>query len=302
MKKLILTFALALSAVSYPAHADNVKTLAIIDSGVDINHPSIKNNISYEVCISSYNSCPNKTNFQEGPGAATLTPAMYSNSQWGHGTEVASAATQADPNVKIIEIRCASLLFSNGYLGCNYDMFALALNWVANNASKFNIGAVVAPLGIDVPIGGNAPVSCSTSYSFVPAINNLIAMKMPVIVPVGNDFNYNAINNPACLTGVLAISSIDDKGRLALYANYSPRIDFAAPGNLTVATPGGFYKSDTGTSLSVGVFGADWVKLENVKKLSYIDEYNLIKKTSDPYTNIMVKQNVLDINMVKALQ
>jgi hypothetical protein len=119
--------------------------------------------------------------------------------------------------------------------------------------------------------------------------------------PTGNEFNYTAVDNPACIPGVLAISAIDNVGRLALYANYSSRVDFAANGNLTVAAPNNQTKSDYGTSLSVSVFGAYWLKIANSKVISYQDEYNLIKNTGTQYTNIMVKKNVTAINIQKAM-
>jgi len=71
---------------------------------------------------------------------------------------------------------------------------------------------------------------------------------------------------------------------------------------LSVATPGGGYKLDYGTSLSVATFGAKWIQVLNAKNLYYKDEYALIKNTGDNYTNIMVKKNVLAINITKALQ
>ena len=295
MKKLTAILAVFFAATILPVHAADTKTMAIIDTGVDVQHPAIKSNIVYEVCIAGYKSCPNGTNFQEGAGSATITPTMYSNTAWHHGTKVASAATQTDPNIKIIEIRCASLIGTNGYLGCNYDMFNLALNWVINNQNKFNIGAVVSPIGA-------LSSSCNLSAPYVTSINKLLSSQVAVILPTGNDFNYSNIDNPACVPGVIAISAIDDKGRLALYANYSSRVDFASQGNLNVAIPGGTYKNDYGTSLSVATFGANWLKILNTKNLSYTDQYNLIKNTSTPYTNIMVKKNVLAINIVKALQ
>jgi len=294
MKKLIAILAVFFAAICYPVHAATPKVMVIIDSGVDIQHPSIKNNIIYEVCVSGYNSCPNKQNFMEGQGSATVTSSMYSNASWNHGTEVASAATQTDPNVKIIEIRCASLNGANGYIGCNADMLATSLNWVVSNASKYNVGAVVLPLG--------GTGSCNLSASYVLPINKLVASGTPVMVSTGNEFIYNAVDNPACLPGVLAISATDDKGRLALYANYSSKVDFAANGNMTVAIPNNQFKSDYGTSLSVAVFGAGWLKISNSKSISYFDEYNLIKLTGSSYTNIMVKQNVLAINIAKAVQ
>ena len=144
--------------------------------------------------------------------------------------------------------------------------------------------------------------TCNTSASYVSPINKLVSTGIAVIFPTGNDFNYTSVDNPACLPGVLAISAIDNVGRLALYANYSSRVDFASNGNLTVASPGNQYKSDYGTSLSVATFGAEWLEILNLKGLSYNDEYNLIKSTGTNYTNIMVKKNVLAINITKAVQ
>lgn len=302
MKKLTAILAVLLAVNIPTVHADTPKTMVIIDNGVDIKHPAISNNIVYEVCVAGYKSCPNGQNFMEGPGAATITKSMYSNNAWAHGTQVASAAVTTDPSIKIIEIRCASLIGSNGYIGCNPTMLLSSLNWISNNISKFNIGIVVSPLGKDVPLGGKTPVACNTNQPEVAGINSIISKNIPIVFPTGNNFNYTSIDYPACVPGVLAISSIDDKSRLALYANYSSRVDFASLGNLTVASPGGLYVNNSGTSLSIATFGANWLKIANSKSISYQDEYNLIKNTGDKYTNIMVKQNVLAINIVKALQ
>jgi major intracellular serine protease len=295
MKKLSAILAVLMSVTFIPAHAASPKTMVIIDTGVDLAHKAIKNNIIYEACFSGYNSCPNGKSFMEGSGSATVTPAMYANDAWSHGTKVASAAVQTDPNVKIIEIRCASLIGANGYIGCNPVMLTNALNWVYDNKDKLNIGIVVSPLG-------SYSTTCDLSATYVEPINRIIASGIGVAFPTGNDFKYVSIDNPACVPGVLAISAIDDKGRLALYANYSSRVDFASNGNLTVAMPGNKYGSDYGTSLSVATFGASWLNILNSKNLSYKDEYNLVKNTGTAYTNIMVKQNVVAINMVKAVQ
>lgn len=295
MKKLTVILAVFFAATIYPAHAGTDKTMVIIDTGVDIKHPAISNNIVYEVCVSGYNSCPNKQNFMEGPGSATVSPAMYTNDAWSHGTKVASAATQTNNNIKIIEIRCASLIGSNGYIGCNNNTLTTSLKWVISNKDKFNIGAVVSPIG-------SYSTTCNIDASYVSSINSLVSLGIAIMFPTGNDFKYVAVDNPACVPGVLAISAIDDKGRLALYANYSDRVDFASNGNMNIAIPGGSYKSDYGTSLSVATFGAKWMRILNTKNLSYKDEYSLIKSTGDNYTNIMVKKNVLAINIAKALQ
>jgi hypothetical protein len=294
MKKLSAILAVLFATNIAPVHAATTKTMVVIDTGIDISVPSIKNNIVYEACFAGYTSCPNKQNFMEGAGAATVTPAMYTNDAWSHGTKVVSAAVQTDPNVKIIEVRCASLIGANGYIGCNLAMLTNALNWIYDNKDKLNIGIVVSPLG-------SYSTTCDLSAPYVAAINKITASKIAVAFPTGNDFKYVSIDNPACVPGVLAISAIDDKGRLALYANYSSRVDFASNGNLNVSTAGNKTISEYGTSLSVATFGAGWLKILNAKGLSYSDEYNLVKSTGTLYTNIMVKQNVVAINLSKAL-
>ena len=278
------------------AFADSTpKTMVIIDTGVDMTHNLVKNNIVYEVCFAGYKSCPNGQNQMEGKGSATLPINILSNKSWIHGTSVVSAATQTDPLIKIIEIRCASLIAPDGYIGCNNDMFTNALNWVYQNKDKFNIGAVVSPLG-------TSPGACNTIKAHADLITKIKQSGIPVILPSGNNFNYKNISSPACYTDAIAISSVDDKGRLALYANYSSEVDFATIGNMKVAKANNTMADDYGTSLSVAVFGTQWLMIQKNKSLSYEQEYNLIKDTSVPVTNIMVKTNVPSINLIGAMK
>lgn len=296
MKKITAILAVILSATIYPVNAATPKVMAIIDTGVDMSVPSISSHTIYEVCVSGYNSCPNGTNLQEGAGSATITPAMYSNTAWSHGTYVESSAIATDPNVKIIEIRCASLIGTNGYIGCNNDMMNNALNWISNNAAKFNIGAVVSPISYP-------SVSCTNPVaSFIPALNKLITSKMPLIFPTGNMFSTKSVDFPSCYPGVLAITAFDQTGRLALYANYSARVDFAALGNMNVIGPKNIVSMQSGTSLSVSVFGAQWLQIANAKNLSYSDEYTLAKNTGTYHAGLIIKPGFLDINIAKALQ
>ena len=291
----ILTGQQAYAAQTKSADTSNTKTMVIIDTGVDMTHNLVKNNIVYEVCFAGYKSCPNGQNQMEGAGSATLPTSILINKSWIHGTSVVSAATQTDPSIKIIEIRCASLIAPNGYIGCNNDLFTNALNWAYQNKDKFNIGAVVSPLG-------TSPGVCNTVKAHADLITKIKQSGIPVILPSGNNFNYKNISSPACYTDAIAVSSVDDKGRLALYANYSSEVDFATTGNMKVAKANNTVADDYGTSLSVAVFGAQWLIIKNQKALSYDDEINLIKSTSSNVTNIMVKLNVPAINLQNALK
>ena len=113
--RIVLSISLAVLMVSQSdirgfAVDSPLKTLAIIDTGVDMTSTAIAKNIAYQVCFAGYKSCPNGQSTQEGPGAASISPKMLTNKEWVHGTKVASAAVQTDPSIQIIEIRCASVI------------------------------------------------------------------------------------------------------------------------------------------------------------------------------------------------
>ena len=88
----ILTGQQAYAAQTKSADTNNTKTMVIIDTGVDMTHNLVKNNIVYEVCFAGYKSCPNGQNQMEGAGSATLPTDILTNKSWIHGTSVASAA------------------------------------------------------------------------------------------------------------------------------------------------------------------------------------------------------------------
>lgn len=295
MKKLTAIMAVFLCLNIVPVHAADPKVLAIIDTGVDMSVPSIKNAIAYEVCISNYKSCPNGANLQEGAGSATITPSMLTNDAWSHGTYVASAAIQTDPTIKIVEIRCASLIQTNGFINCNENMLTTALNWVLSNKTKYNIGAVASPLGF-------VTSTCPTTVPYFDPITKLNAQGIATIFPTGNLFSIKEIQSPACLPGSIAVTAIDDKGIIPSFANYSPRVDFASLGVMSLIGPANKVATKSGTSLSIATFGAGWLKVLNQKNLSYTDQYKLIKNTSNNATNKIILKNVLAINIVKALQ
>ena len=291
----ILTGQQAYAAQTKSADTSNTKTMVIIDTGVDMTNNLIKNNIIYEVCFANYRSCPNGQSQMEGTGSATIPTSALVNKLWIHGTSVASAAVQTDTSIKIIEIRCSSLLPSNGFVSCNNDLFTNALNWSYENKDKFNIGVVVSPMS-------TSPGACTTVKAHGDLITKFKQSGIPVILPTGNNFNYKNISPLACYQDAIAVSSVDDKGRLALYANYGPEVDFATTGNMKVAKADNTMADDYGTSLSVAVFGTQWLMIKKQKQLSYDDEINLIKSTSNNVTNIMVKLNVPAVNLQNALK
>ena len=246
--------------------APGQKVVAIIDTGIDPRTTAISKNIISEACISHNASCPNGTNFMAGPGAATLPLAAMANGTFEHGTEVASATIIANANVKILEVRCSSIVETSKWEGCTYDDIATSMQWLLDNRVQLNLGAVVLPMAT------TPSKSCDVDEKNQKIVAQFISNEIPVIASSGNNAVYDAVSNPGCIPGVLAISCVDSSGALAAYANYSARVDFAAKGDFTVIAKSNKKIFAQGTSLAAGAFGGQWVALAAEKKLSMKDQ------------------------------
>ena len=250
--------------------APTQKVLAIIDTGLDASASNIFKNIVSEACVSHNGSCPNGQNFMSGTGAATLPPEALHNQTFAHGTEVISAAISANSGVRILELRCSSIVGKNRWEGCTYDDIAISLDWLNQNHAQLNLGAVVLPMAT-VPSS-----SCDVDVKNQELVAQLATSDIPVIASSGNSGIYNGISNPACIPGVLAISATDVNGAIATYANYSSRVDFAAPGEFNVTTHNNQKVLASGTSLAASAFGSTWLALAALKNFRMADELSWV--------------------------
>ena len=107
MNKKILTalITVVLSITSFnmaSANTPKPATVAILDTAIDTSLPIFKDKIVQEVCILEWNSCPNGSNFMEGPGAAVMPNNFMSQNGFDHGTKMAYTSVITNPNIKIV--------------------------------------------------------------------------------------------------------------------------------------------------------------------------------------------------------
>lgn len=261
MKKLLivgLSAVLALMAIE-PAHAQTVPTIAIIDTAVD---SSKVKNVIHEVCFTQENTCLNKTNSQEGKGAAGVL-------KWtlglDHGNQVAQAAATVNPNIKIVFIRIADeRLGSNHSYGSSRQK---AMDWIVTNAKDFGINAV----SISAALGLQTPESCLKyeGYSAMrSSTQSLLEKNIPVFAATGNATfgklgDKARIGFPACIDNVVAVGATRLNGTAwASYAHIGPGspsipgsgINAAARGDASVNVfnkPG--LNTVTGTSIATPI-------------------------------------------------
>lgn len=272
----------------------NVPTLAILDTAIDNTIPSIKQKLIYEVCILEWNTCPNGGSFMEGPNSATLPLNAITKSGFDHGTQMASAAIQSNPNMNIVFIRIAGQ-------NINYDRqistdatIWMALDWVIQNKDKYNIQAV------SMSQGHHNLMSSNDYCPKTPIVENKIKVLLDASVPVffasGNGYDYKKIDWPSCIPTSISIGGATKNG-IELYSNHdSNLIDFTANSRAKVFIPGGKIVNASGTSISTQVAAASWLAVKSAKPtLSYSQIYDLLKSKSKPIKGKQGSSIMLDL-------
>jgi serine protease len=270
-------------------------SIAILDTAIDTSVSSLKNRNVYEVCILAWNSCPNGTQFQEGKGAATLPLNLITKNGFDHGTQMASAAANANPNMGIVFVRIVGNTLDGRRQLVPENSIANALSWVIANKDRLNIQAVAMSQG-----NSNYNKTgdyCPASGPLTQVVNSATSSGLPVFFPAGNDRNYTRINWPACIPSSIAVGGTDNTGAIAIWSNYDANLlDFYSLGQTRVEVPGNKIINAAGTSIAAQIAASNWIALKSSKPhLSYSDLYSLIIKTSSNVTNSKVSGKLFNL-------
>ena len=262
MKKVVGLVSILFIAAFLPAVSANEKpAIAIIDTAIDTTQVKV----FYEVCLLEENRCPNtpkKKSYLEGLVAAHM-PAVNG---FEHGTQMVKVAQKVNPDMNIIFIRIYSAnvngTIRNGAQTVNSTV-RQALEWVANNKTKFNIVAVSASVG-ETKFATRGHY-CPVNPALRSAIVNLQNMGVGSLFATGNRYDYSKIDYPSCVAEAIAVSSVGLRGNVERYANRSAEVDFFALGTIN---------DSMGTSAATAALAAYWAK--NYKG-NFSDTYNHLK-------------------------
>jgi serine protease len=308
MNKKILT-ALAAIILLIPATAQaaslqnrNVAqpTIAILDTALDTSLPIFKDRIIFEACVTQWASCPNGQKEMEGTNSATMKSDWISKNGFDHGTQMASLAVQANPNVNIVFVRIIGANANGLRQATGEETVYMGLDWVLRNKDKFNIQAVSMSQGHHFLNAGTD--YCPKTPITEGKIKALADAGIPVFLPTGNARDYLRIDWPACIPSSIAIGATMPAGTVAIYSNHDPVLtDFFALGTVRATVPGGKVVNVAGTSAATVIAATQWATIKSAKPtLTYTQIYDLISKTSTFTYNSQVKTGKL-INLQGAL-
>jgi hypothetical protein len=261
---LLLTTALVVTQFSVPpAQADQIRTLVIADTALDSSMNEFSENIIQEVCIVDYSVCPNGTNFMEGKGSAYLPKELIQSNGFNHGTQMVSAAVRTNPKLRIVFIRIVSHSSKGLRLTANIDVLKRTLDWVRKNRSTYNIQAIAVSQGHSNLL--SLSNYCPQDDSFNSLLNELYAQEIPYFAPTGNRGDRSRVDWPACTSKALAIGALTPERQIASYSNIENAvIDHYEIGTLKVLDASNREVSAQGTSVSVQVAAAKWMKIKEL--------------------------------------
>lgn len=260
------------------------QTVAILDTGVDKQHPFLAGKVVSEACYSTTNSvatsvCPGGV--AQSISAGSGVNCNLSIAGCAHGTHVAGIAAGKGNNfsgvakdANIIAIQVFSRF--NNQNDCDddpapcvrtYDSdYIRGLERVQALSSSFKIAAANMSLG-----GGKFTANCDADEAATKAtIDNLRSLGIATVISSGNSSYTNALGSPACISSAISVGSTGDGSRgavrdaVASSSNSASFLHLLAPGRfINSSVPGGSFENLSGTSMAAPHVAGAWAVLKS---------------------------------------
>jgi subtilisin family serine protease len=206
--------------------------VAIIDSGIDYDHPDLASNYA-----GGYDFAYDDIDPYDGHS---------------HGTHVAGIVAADDNGSGIIGVAPDVELFALKVLddsgsGWDYDVVA-ALDWI----SEYNRMNSSAPIRITNNSYAGSDLNNTTVQA---AFDNLASAGVLHIAAAGNSGTWfgrgDNVGYPARFASVVAVAATDSSDRRAYFSSTGPAVELSAPGvNIESTVPGGGTALKSGTSMA----------------------------------------------------
>ena len=279
------------------------QTIAVLDTGVDGNHPFLAGKVVSEACYSE-SFCPGGVSESVGPGSGMPCPSSLSDCF--HGTAVAGIAAGRGTDFSGVA-REARIIAIQVFSQCGEDCidsrdsaWIQGLERVLELSAGFDIAAVNLSFSRLVADQENCD---SKSPAAKAAMDNLRAAGIAPIVASGNEGSPTDINFPACISSAVSVGATGQAGdamapeAVTEFSNSAPSLDLLAPGSsITTSIPEGEFSTYNGTSLSVPHVAGAWAVLKSKAPHASVAELLSVLQTTgipiaDP-RNSLVKPRI----------
>ena len=206
---------------AWPISTGETIRVAILDTGIDLDHPDLMDNIKGSVNL--------------------IKPKKDADDDNGHGTHVAGIIAACDNDIGVIGTGPEIYLYAVKVLdkkgkGWLSDLIE-GLEWCIQNEVQV----------VNMSLG-----SLADNQSFYEAIVNAYEAGITLVAAAGNNGESGgSIDYPAMYAETITASAVDQFCQFALFSSFGPEIDIAAPGvDIKSTWMRGSYMIMSGTSMA----------------------------------------------------
>ena len=283
-------------------------SVAVLDTGVDADHPFLHGKVVSEACYSNafgdgISLCPGGAPASTADGSARDC-AGYLDCE--HGTHVAGivagrsaslAGVAHDATLIVIQVFtgypaddpiCGGAACLVSY---SSDQI-LALEHVLALRTTFNIAAVNLSLGGSQVFQDTA--SCDAANpSRKAAIDNLRSAGIATVIAAGNAGATAGTSAPACISSAVSVGATTKADTIASFSNTATFLSAVAPGvSILSSVPGGGFAAFSGTSMAAPHVAGAWALMKSRKPGASVTEVlEALRATAVPIADTRVSES-----------
>ena len=237
------------------------QTVAILDTGVDKNHPMLAGKVVSEACYST-NSGTLTSLCPDGASSSTANnSALPCDSGCEHGTQIAGIAAGkmvsyngqtfagVAKDANIIAIQVFSRQNDESICALNKETApcyrSLTSDYIRGLDRVYSLSRSYSIASANLSLGLEANATNCDSHVTKPIIDLLRVVNIATVIASGNNSYTNAINEPACISTAVSVgATVGESDIVASDSNSASILSLVAPGfGITSAIPRAKYLS-----------------------------------------------------------
>ncbi len=244
------------SSVWNETRGENTR-VAVMDSGIDLDHPDLVNNIKGGINVLNQSKDPDDDN--------------------GHGTHVAGTIAAEDNNTGVAGVAPKAHLFAVKVIdqdgAGSLAEIINGLDWCIKNKMQV----------VNLSVGTD-----KQSLSLRMAVQRAAEAGLIMIAAAGNDGSSNSVDYPGAYPEVIAVGAVDRQNRIASFSSRGPEVTVVAPGTEVYSTsPGASYQRLSGTSMAAPhVTGLVSLAVKMKPYIRLNDVFYLLQKSSQKLSRV----------------
>ena len=250
--------------------------VAILDTGVDTDHPFLGGRVAEEACFSNaagggsgVSLCPNGTNAQTGAGSADAETAQCLDGTANicdHGSHVAGIAAGNGAGVtgapdsgvarggNIIAVQVFTRF--NSASDCTPNPAPCVSSYPSDQilglqrVLVLDATRTIAAVNMSLGSAANNTTACDGEARKAP-IDALLAAGIATVISAGNEGHPAGVGTPGCISTAVTVGATEDDDDIATFSNRGTLLDLFAPGdNVDSSVPDDTFANFDGTSMA----------------------------------------------------